>query len=85
MSDEKILSLFLDLLPGVGAIKNIIELTTGKDAVTGEELDDIDTGLGILDLVPFGKIGKVGKHINKIVRTASTTKSIMDLEEENDD
>ncbi len=80
MSDEKILSLFLDLLPGVGTIKNIIELTTGKDAVTGEELDDVDTGLGILDLVPFGKIGKVGKHINKIVQTTSTTKSIMELD-----
>ena len=69
----------------VGTIKNIIELTTGKDAVTGEELDDINTGLGILGLVLFGKIGKVGKHINKIVQTASTTKSIMDLEEECDD
>lgn len=70
---------------GVGTIKNIIELTKGKDAVTGEEIDDINTGLGILGLVLFGKIGKVGKHINKIVQTASTTKSIMDLEEECDD
>ena len=82
MSFGDLLSLGLDLIPIVGNVKSGYELLTGKDAVTGEELNEIDKGLCALDLVPFGKFGKVGKRIRKVVDVAGTSFSFMEAGEQ---
>ena len=70
------LSAGLDLIPVVGQIKSGIELISGNDAVTGEELDIIDKGFCVLGLVPFGKMGRAGKRIGKVIDAAGTVKTI---------
>jgi hypothetical protein len=49
-------SLGLDLLPGVGTIKGVIEAITGRDLVTGQELAWWERALGIIP-VAGGLIG----------------------------
>jgi transglutaminase-like putative cysteine protease len=44
----EILSLGIDFIPGVGSVKAIIELITGKDLITGEPINRFMTGISVL-------------------------------------
>lgn len=70
------LSAGLDFIPVVGQIKSGIELISGNDAITGEELDIIDKGFCVLGLVPFGKMGRAGKRIGKVVKGTNIAKKV---------
>ena len=70
------LSAGLDFIPVVGQIKSGIELISGNDAITGEELDIIDKGFCVLGLVPFGKMGRAGKRIGKVINATGAVKTI---------
>ncbi|WP_081417440.1 pre-toxin TG domain-containing protein [Paenibacillus sp. Soil522] len=53
-----LLSIGLNFVPVVGQVKGVIEAVTGKDLITGEELETWERAM---NLVPFGAIGKVGR------------------------
>ncbi|NOU71763.1 hypothetical protein GC098_10075 [Paenibacillus sp. LMG 31458] len=53
-----LLSMGLNFVPVVGQVKGIIEAITGKDLITGQELETWERAL---NLVPFGALGKVGR------------------------
>jgi hypothetical protein len=53
-----LLSIGLNFVPVVGQVKGIIEAITGKDLITGEELETWERAM---NLVPFGSLGKVGR------------------------
>jgi hypothetical protein len=55
---ERRMSLLLDLLPGIGDGKGILEAITGKDTTTGEQLDGYDRALGALVVMRWVKAGK---------------------------
>lgn len=55
---ERRMSLLLDLLPGVGDGKGLVEAITGKDVVTGEQLTGLDRALGALVVMRGIKAGK---------------------------
>ncbi|XEC94344.1 pre-toxin TG domain-containing protein [Paenibacillus tarimensis] len=52
------LSIGLNFVPIVGQVKGVIEAITGKDLITGEELEAWERAM---NLVPFGAIGRVGR------------------------
>ncbi|QYO62563.1 polymorphic toxin-type HINT domain-containing protein [Leptolyngbya sp. 7M] len=54
------MSLALDLTPGVGELKGLVEAVTGKDLITGEDLAAWERMIGIL---PY--LSDVGKLIQK--------------------
>ena len=79
MSAGDFFSLALDNIPIIGNVKSGIELFTGKDLVTQEELNEIDKTFCALDLIPIGKCGKVGNKIRKGINVASNVYSTLDL------
>ncbi|MDR6226336.1 pre-toxin TG domain-containing protein [Desmospora profundinema] len=61
-----ILSIGLDFVPGVGQGKGILEAITGRDLITGEELEDHVRLLGIL-----GPAGRIAGGFSSVSRGAS--------------
>ena len=66
------LSWGLDIIPGIGEAKAILELFTGKDLITQEDLDDFDRATCSISLIPaigwiskFSKASKAAKHASK--------------------
>ena len=54
-----ILSFTLDLLPGIGTIKGLIEAYTGRDLITGQELEWWERALGVLPVL--GHAGRLAE------------------------
>ncbi|MGW3386855.1 polymorphic toxin-type HINT domain-containing protein [Streptomyces cinereoruber] len=54
---QRRLGLILDLVPGIGDGKGIVEALTGKDMATGEELGAADRALGALVVLRWLKVG----------------------------
>ncbi|MEU6164171.1 RNase A-like domain-containing protein [Streptomyces tanashiensis] len=67
-AQERRMSLLLDLLPGIGDGKGILDALTGKDSGTGEQLSTTDRILGSLALLRWLKTG--GKIIPDDIRAA---------------
>ncbi|MFJ5078458.1 RNase A-like domain-containing protein [Streptomyces sp. NPDC088553] len=67
-AQERRMSLLLDLLPGIGDGKGILDALTGKDSGTGEQLTTTDRILGSLALLRWLKTG--GKLIPDDIRSA---------------
>lgn len=64
----------LDVIPGIGGIKNVYEAVTGKDAVTKEPLS---VGERILAGASFGFPGKAGvKAVNGLVDMVDDVKTV---------
>lgn len=71
-------SLAMDLTPGVGELKSAVELSTGRDPITG---DKVHPGLAAIGLIPAAgpkvKAGlKGGKTIKKIMKGGTQAKWI---------
>lgn len=67
------LSLILDFVPVVGDVKGVVEAVTGRDALTGEELEPWERALGLIPLVPgtrlLGLADEVvgaGRHVDEL-------------------
>jgi len=74
------LSLVVDFIPIVGDVKGLIEMRTGRDLFTGEELAPWERSLGLIGLLPggdlvrlvgvgsdvIGSAGSVGRNIDAI-------------------
>ncbi|ADG75413.1 hypothetical protein Cfla_2525 [Cellulomonas flavigena DSM 20109] len=63
-----VLSMVLDFVPGVGTVKGIVEAGTGRDLLTGQELEPWERALGVLPLVGglaavagLSRIGRAGR------------------------
>lgn len=69
-----LLSLALDLLPGIGTIKGIIEAVTGKDLITGEELAWWERALGFVPVLHG--LGKVAAMAGKVDDLADGARAI---------
>ncbi len=63
---ERRMSLVLDLLPGIGDGKGVVEAITGKDMMTGEQLSGFDRALGALVVMRWVKVGKKALDANDI-------------------
>lgn len=62
-----LLSLALDLLPGIGTVKGIIEAITGRDLVTGEELAWWERALGFVPVLgALADAAKAAKAAGKL-------------------
>ncbi|GAA1937622.1 hypothetical protein GCM10009837_74850 [Streptomyces durmitorensis] len=60
-AQQRRMSLFLDLVPGIGDGKGIVEALTGKDLATGEKLSGLERASGSLAVLRWLKVGgKVG-------------------------
>ncbi|MFF2889045.1 polymorphic toxin-type HINT domain-containing protein [Paenibacillus sp. NPDC057967] len=54
----------VDFIPVVGGVKSVQEAVTGKNVVTGEKLSATDRALGLIGIIPGGKLAaKGGKGI----------------------
>ncbi|OSC70282.1 hypothetical protein B5180_25045 [Streptomyces sp. BF-3] len=63
---ERRMSLVLDLLPGIGDGKGVVEAITGKDMMTGEQLSGFDRALGALVVMRWVRVGKKVLDANDI-------------------
>ncbi|MEU6820591.1 pre-toxin TG domain-containing protein [Streptomyces atriruber] len=60
-TQQRRMSLFLDLVPGIGDGKGIVEALTGKDLATGQQLSGSERAAGSLAVLRWLKVGaKVG-------------------------
>ncbi|MFF8017926.1 pre-toxin TG domain-containing protein [Streptomyces sp. NPDC007929] len=57
-TQQRRMGLLLDLLPGIGDGKGIVEAITGKDVATDEELSGFDRATGALVVLRWLKVGK---------------------------
>jgi uncharacterized membrane protein YgcG len=53
------LSLALDLIPVVGDVKGVAEAVTGRDLLTGQELEPWERALGLIPFVPAADAARV--------------------------
>lgn len=53
------LSLVVDFIPVVGDVKGLIEMGTGRDLFTGEELAPWERSLGLIGLIPGGDLARL--------------------------
>ncbi|MCX4740820.1 polymorphic toxin-type HINT domain-containing protein [Streptomyces antibioticus] len=67
-AQERRMSLLLDLLPGIGDGKGILEAITGNDPATGEKISSTDRVLGSLAVMRWLKYG--GKLLPEDIRAA---------------
>ncbi|MEU2915948.1 polymorphic toxin-type HINT domain-containing protein [Streptomyces massasporeus] len=67
-AQERRMSLLLDLLPGIGDGKGILEAITGTDPATGEKISSTDRVLGSLAVMRWLKYG--GKLLPEDIRAA---------------
>lgn len=58
------LSLLLDVLPGIGAVKGGVESATGRDLVTGEELADWERALGLVSIIPGAGLVRAARYLD---------------------
>lgn len=70
------ISIALDFVPIVGNVKGVIEAITGRDLITGQELEPWERALGILG--PLGKGAKVVVGIGTIATIATRADRIAD-------
>ena len=66
------LSLVLDFCPGIGEVKAILELISGKDLITHEDLNAFDRASCAISIIPaagwiakISKTSKAAKHAKK--------------------
>ena len=59
----EVLSFGLDFVPGVGTAKGVYEGFTGKDSVTGEELNGFDRAMCFVGAIPL--VGNMAKGVTK--------------------
>ena len=72
---QRRMGLLLDLLPGIGDGKGIVEAVTGKDLATGEELSGFDRATGALVVLRWLRTGKKALGADD-VRTARKGKCV---------
>ncbi len=66
-------SLILDFVPVIGSGKSVMELISGKDVITGQEVNRWLAGGGIiLGIIPFGKILTKGAKAAKMAKAVGT-------------
>ncbi|MBA4496330.1 polymorphic toxin type 47 domain-containing protein [Paenactinomyces guangxiensis] len=58
---DRTLSAVVDCIPIASTIKSIIDLASGKDSISGDELDAFDYVVSILGIIPYVKIVKLFK------------------------
>ncbi len=66
------LSLVIDFIPIVGDVKGLIEMGTGRDLLTGEELAAWERSLGLVGLIPGGDLFRLAKIGAEMADTAGT-------------
>jgi hypothetical protein len=69
-----LLSLALDLIPGIGTIKGIIEAITGKDLITGEELAWWERALGFTPVL--GALGDLARMADRLGEVADGARAL---------
>ena len=75
MSDFEQLSWILDICPGIGEAKAVLELISGKDLITQEDLDAFDRATCAISVVPVASwIVKLKKSQKAIKHAAKFTK-----------
>ena len=63
MSDFEWLSWILDICPGIGEAKAVLELISGKDLITQEDLDAFDIATCAISIIPaVNWLAKIAKH-----------------------
>jgi Predicted membrane protein len=67
-AQERRMSVLLNLMPGIGDAKGVIEAITGSDLATGEKVSDTDRVLGSLAVMRWLKYG--GKLLPEEIRAA---------------
>lgn len=73
------LSLGLDIIPGVGEVKAVLELLSGKDVITQEDLDEFDKATCAISIIPIiGKLSKLTKA-HKAAKHAKKFKILVNL------
>lgn len=66
-------SLILDFVPVIGSGKSVLELISGRDVITGEEVNRWLAGGGIiLGIIPFGKILSKGEKAAKMAKAVGS-------------
>ena len=88
MGDLDWLSFFLDICPGIGETKAILELISGKDLITKEDLNAFDRATCAISLVPAGgwlaKISKFPKAAKNAKKFEKLMKWVKRANEAND-
>lgn len=72
---QALISAIMNLLPGVGDAKGIIEALTGTDSVTGEKLSPADRALGAVILLRWVKAGKTAIKAEDLVKAVKNEKA----------
>lgn len=73
------LSLAIDLIPGIGEIKAVLELFSGKDSITKEDLNIFDRATCAISIVPIiGMFSKLSKA-HKAAKHAKKFKKLFNL------
>jgi hypothetical protein len=60
------LSLVLDFVPIVGDAKGIAEAFTGRDLLTGEQLEPWERALGLIPLLPVADAARATRHLDDL-------------------
>jgi hypothetical protein len=71
-----LLSVGLDFLPGVGTVKGIIEAITGRDLITGQELEWWERLLGVIPVI--GGVAGVAAAASKVSKAADAADAAAD-------
>jgi hypothetical protein len=61
------LSLVLDFVPVVGDVKGIAEAVTGRDLLTGQELEPWERALGLIPLLPMSDAARAAGKVDDLV------------------
>ncbi|WP_051338436.1 polymorphic toxin-type HINT domain-containing protein [Streptomyces flavidovirens] len=78
---QRRMGLLLDLMPGIGDGKGVIEAVTGKDLATEEELSGLDRAMGALVVLRWLKVGKkvlTGDHVRDARKATCVAGSVTD-------
>ena len=73
-STEGLISLGLDLTPGIGSLKSMQEFAVGTNALTGEKVGKLEAGIGCIPCVKgLAKAGKGVFNVSKRVGRAASS------------
>jgi hypothetical protein len=73
-STEGLISLGLDLTPGIGSLKSLEEFAVGTNALTGEKVGKLGAGIGCVPCVKgLAKVGKEVFNVSKRVGRAASS------------